>query len=113
MFPSSVLLSERAWRLVSRSLGLSVRELQIVRGTFDGRTEAAIGADLGISAHTVHTHVERLHRKLQVPDRVGLVLRIMDEFLRLTTQRDGQLPPLCALRAAGGCPRQSSPRPRR
>jgi DNA-binding CsgD family transcriptional regulator len=106
----SAIFSERAWLAISRTLNLSGRELQILRGTFDGRTEFAIAADLGISAHTVHTHIGRLHRKLRVLDRVELVLRVTHEFLRLTTQPGSQLPPICAHRAAGYCPLASRSR---
>ncbi len=100
----SAMFAEEVWLQLSRSLKLSARELQIVRGTFDGRTEPAIGAELGISPHTVHTHMERLHRKLHVVDRVQIVLRVTNEFLRLTKQTGSRLPPLCAHLAAGGCP---------
>jgi DNA-binding CsgD family transcriptional regulator len=102
----SAIFSEEAWRQLGRSLGLSRRELQSVRGIFDDRKESTIANELGISAHTVHTHMERLRRKLGVVDRVELVLRIVNEFLRLTTVPDGSLPPLCATRAAGRCPFQ-------
>lgn len=61
--PDSVILSAQAWQQLARSLRLTKREIQIVRGIFDDQTELAIAANLGISTHTVHTHVERLHRK--------------------------------------------------
>jgi len=86
-----------------RSLGLSLREEQIVRAIFDDCTESAIASDLGISPHTVHTHVERLHQKLGVVDRVALVLRVVNEFLNLTRTPGSLMPPICATRAAGGC----------
>jgi DNA-binding NarL/FixJ family response regulator len=98
MFP------DRAWREIARSLKLSARELEIVRGVFDDRTDGAIAADLGISPHTVHTHIDRLHHKLAVADRVELVLRVMDEFLTLTVAPESTLPSICANRAAGRCP---------
>jgi hypothetical protein len=56
----------------------------------------------------VHTHVERLHRKLAVIDRVELILRVINEFLKLTTAPGSLLPPICAVRAAGRCPRLAS-----
>jgi DNA-binding CsgD family transcriptional regulator len=56
-----------------RSLKLSGRELQIVRGVFDDYTELAIAKNLNISPHTIHTHCERLYHKLAVTDRVKLV----------------------------------------
>lgn len=98
------MFSEVAWEAIGQSLHLSKRELEIVRGAFEDRTEFAIAADLHISPHTVHTHVERLHRKLQVTDRVQLVLRVMDEFLRLTLSPQTKLPPICANWKVGACP---------
>ena len=73
----SAMFSPEAWALIARSLGLSGRELQIVRGAFDDKTEVEIAADLQISPSTIHTHVERLHRKLTITDRTQLLLRIM------------------------------------
>lgn len=102
--PGSAIFSEQAWAEIARSLGLSPRELQIVRGVFDDRTESAIAADLGMSPHTVHTHIERLYYKLAVADRVELILRVMDKFLALTAAPESTLPSICANRAAGRCP---------
>ena len=103
----STMFSEQAWAELTRSLTLSPRELQIVRSIFDGRTEFAAASDIGISPHTVHTYIERLHRKLAVPDRVGLILRVTDEFLKLTASPDNDLPSICPNRIAGRCPLQS------
>ena len=101
--PGVALLSEQAWVAVARRLKLSRRECQILRGVFGDDTEPTIAARLGISPHTVHTHFERLHRKLGVTSRVELVLRIFGEFLALTVSPGSGLPPLCALRASGRC----------
>ena len=101
------MFSEQAWLEIARSLRLSPRELQIVRGVFDDHTEFAIAADLGISPHTVHTHIDRLHHKLAVVDRVTLILRVMDEFLALTLAPGSVLPSICPNRAAGRCPLRS------
>ena len=98
------MISEGAWLEIARSLRLSPRELQILRGIFDDHTEFAIAVDLGISQHTVHTYVDRLHRKLGVVDRVTLILCIMDEFLSLTVAPGSGLPSICANRVAGRCP---------
>ena len=98
------MFSEVAWEAIANSLALSRRELQIVRGVFNDRIEYAIATELQISPHTVHTHVERLHHKLQVTNRVQLVLRVMDEFLRLTLSPQTKLPPICANWQVGVCP---------
>jgi len=102
--PGSVIFSERSWAVIGRSLNLSVRELQIVRGMFDDSTDSAIATDLGISPHTVHTYCKRSYRKLGVTDRAELILRVMREFLSLTATAESALPPICGKRVAGRCP---------
>ena len=104
----SVMFSEQAWTEIAHSLKLSKRELQILHGVFDGCTEFAIASELRISPHTVHSHIERLHNKLAVTDRVELVLVIITEFLRLTLAPGTTLLPICAHRAAGCCPLPSA-----
>jgi DNA-binding CsgD family transcriptional regulator len=99
----AAMLSELAWTEIGRSLCLSGRELEIVRGVFDSTTEFAMGAELRVSAHTIHTHSNRLFRKLSVHTRSQLILRVLKEFLLLTTSPDGSLPPICRNRAAGRC----------
>jgi DNA-binding CsgD family transcriptional regulator len=102
----AAMFSEPAWKEIARSLKLSNRELQIVREVFEDHTEFNISVNLSVSPHTVHTHCERLYRKLGVTDRVKLVLRVMDEFLALTVAPGTVMPPICANRAAGRCPLQ-------
>jgi len=98
------MFSNQAWQEIARSLRLSGQEIQIVHGMFDDHTEAAIAANLKISPHTVHTHCERLYRKLGVSGRVKLALRVMNEYIVLTRATGTFLPPLCANFAAGRCP---------
>ena len=100
----AAMFSEPAWQEIARSLKLSGRELQIIKDVFDDRTEFAIAAHYGVSPHTIHTYCERLYRKLEVNDRVKLILRITDEFLALTVALKTILPPICANLAAGRCP---------
>lgn len=99
-----LMLSEQAWAGVACALGLSRRELEIVRGVFSDDTEFAIAAALGISSHTVHTHFERLYRKLGITGRSQLILRVVHEVLTLTTLPGTILSPICANFAAGCCP---------
>jgi len=105
----AAMFSDRAWGEIAHSLRLSGRELQIVRGVFDDRTEFAIANNLHLSPHTVHTHCERLYHKLAVTDRVKFVLRVTNEFIALTFAPESDLPPICANQAAGRCPLQHPP----
>lgn len=53
---------------------LTDRELQILRGVSDGKTNARIGQELGISPQTVKNHVTSILRKLAVNDRTQAVV---------------------------------------
>lgn len=77
----SDVLSEAQWRDVCVRLKLSDRELDVVLGVFDDLKEAAIASRLGISAHTVHTHLERLYRKLGVNGRGRMIIEVLAEHL--------------------------------
>lgn len=76
-------LDGREWREVANQLGLSARERQIVKRIFGDASEAAIAKDLGISPHTVHTHLERLYHKLGVGSRCAVVVRIFAAYRAL------------------------------
>jgi DNA-binding CsgD family transcriptional regulator len=75
------MFSNETWCRLTGSLGLSQREFQIVQTLFDDQKESVIADHLGISPHTVHTHIERLYRKVGVASRVALVRRVFVEYL--------------------------------
>ncbi|MDP9240042.1 MAG: response regulator transcription factor [Actinomycetota bacterium] len=52
---------------------LTEREVQVLRGMSDGRSNAEIGRGLYLSEDTVKTHAQRLFRKLGVNDRAHAV----------------------------------------
>lgn len=51
----------------------SERELQVLALLATGASNARIGDELGLSEHTVRTHLQRLYRKLGVQDRAHAV----------------------------------------
>ncbi len=83
------ILSVPQWTALGLALRFSPRELQIVQAVFDDLKESAIADTLGISAHTVHTHLERLYRKLGVRGRSTMIIRIFAEQLRLSAAGNG------------------------
>ncbi len=90
-----------SWISVGQALRLSRRELEIVQSVFDDRKEAAIGFDLGISPHTVNTHLQRVYRKVGVTSRAQLIVRVMAQHLAgakraLPSAEDGDV-------HSGGC----------
>jgi DNA-binding CsgD family transcriptional regulator len=101
------LFSPAVWTCIGQRLSLSERELQIVQSVFDDAHQDLIAKELGISSHTVHTHLERLYHKLQVTSRVDLVVRIAECHVLLCQDPDSPVPPLCPQYDAGRCPLSS------
>jgi len=56
-----------------RRPALTERELQVLNGMADGKSNAEIGRDLFVSEDTVKTHARRLFRKLGARDRAHAV----------------------------------------
>jgi DNA-binding NarL/FixJ family response regulator len=59
-----------------RFADLSEREAQVLALIADGRSNAEIGRDLGVSLKTVQNHVSHVLAKLQVRDRTQAALRM-------------------------------------
>jgi DNA-binding NarL/FixJ family response regulator len=56
-----------------RSTPLSKREREILQKVADGATTRQVATELGISPHTVKTHLERIFEKLSANDRAQAV----------------------------------------
>lgn len=52
---------------------LTSREAECIRFAADGKSDAAIGATLGISTATAHFHMESVKKKLGVRSRIQAV----------------------------------------
>ena len=66
-------LTERGGRDGSTQPLLTERELQVLTGMSQGKSNAEIGRDLFLSEDTVKTHARRLFRKMNVTDRAQAV----------------------------------------
>lgn len=80
-------LTQEEWSATSQRLGLSERERQIVCSMIEGHSELETARLLGMSVHTVHTHLERLHRKLHVANRPHLVGRVLEAYAGVVRER--------------------------
>jgi len=71
---------------------LTDRELQILKLVSEGKTNAAIGYELGISAQTVKNHVTSILRKLAVNDRTqAVVMALKRGWLSIDDEPSGGL----------------------
>jgi DNA-binding NarL/FixJ family response regulator len=72
--PASLVPTQREDELGHpRRPALTERELQVLRGMADGKSNAEIGRELFVSEDTVKTHARRLFRKLGARDRAHAV----------------------------------------
>ncbi|MBN2559312.1 MAG: helix-turn-helix transcriptional regulator [Phycisphaerae bacterium] len=71
------LFATARWRSLANHLSLSPRQHQVARHICRARSNDEIAANLGISSHTVHMHMKCLFEKLNVRDRVGVVVRLV------------------------------------
>lgn len=63
------------------TMGMTERELQIMRWVEMGKTNHEIGSILNISAFTVKNHLQRIFKKLDVYSRAQAVSRFKDSML--------------------------------
>lgn len=75
------LLPEFVWTHLTDKLRLSQREVDVIQRLCSDEPEAVIAHQLGISPHTVHSHMERLYRKLNVASRAQVVIRLFREYI--------------------------------
>ena len=76
-------LAEEDWKQIVAFLALSPWESEVAKLLLTGTNERDVGAELSISAHTVHTHVERLYRKLAIGSRCELIARLFAAYVVL------------------------------
>ena len=82
---------------VARASNLSRREVQCLAWVAEGKTDAEIGAILGVHTKTVNFHVESIKRKFDVGTRIqAVVLAVRSGMIRWneTLNGDGALRPL-------------------
>lgn len=64
--------------VVEQNVRLTVREIEVLRLIARGRTYAHVAIELGMSAHTVGTHVKNAYRKLGVRSGAAAVMRAIE-----------------------------------
>jgi DNA-binding CsgD family transcriptional regulator len=68
---------------------LTLREADVLRLLASGCTYAQAAERLGISAHTVASHIKSTYRKLEVHSAAAAVMRAVQLQLLLEPRQDG------------------------
>ncbi len=79
---NDTLFSNERWSELAKVLGFSARQGQVARCLTLGMSDRQIATELELSEHTVRTHLSRIYQKLNVQDRMELVLLVFRQFLR-------------------------------
>lgn len=61
--------------VVQQNVRLTEREIEVLRLIARGRTYSCVASELGMSAHTVGTHVKNTYRKLDVHSAAAAVMQ--------------------------------------
>jgi DNA-binding NarL/FixJ family response regulator len=75
--PGEDLMSDADWEWVAACLRLTPREREVAELLVAGLSRSQLARRLRRAPGTVRVYIDRLFRKLDVRDRVGLVLRIL------------------------------------
>lgn len=73
-------IPEPVWDELATTMGLSRREREIARLILGGLTEGVIAERLGISRHTVHSHIHRIFVKTGVRSQTALAGRLFAAY---------------------------------
>ena len=63
---------------MEKTVHLTGREAEVLRLIARGRSYSQVAAQLGMSAHTVATHVKNAYRKLEVHTAASAVMRAIE-----------------------------------
>ena len=72
---------------------LTLREADVLRLRASGCTYAQVAERLGISAHTVASHIKSAYRKLEVHSAAAAVMRAVELRLFGESMPAGNIPP--------------------
>ncbi|MGA3065576.1 MAG: helix-turn-helix transcriptional regulator [Tepidisphaeraceae bacterium] len=68
------------WKGLVRALDMSGRQAEIIELILQGKKDKQIAMEMGLSKHTVRTYLNRIFARMEVTDRLGLVLRVFAEY---------------------------------
>ena len=85
-------LDHEAWHYVRIKLALTPRQASIVGLILCGYGDQAIADKLRCGVPTIRSHLTRVFRRLDVPDRIGVILRVFKECQVFWKEQGGSHP---------------------
>lgn len=71
---------ENALKELQEKFNLTAREKELVQEIYEGKTNAEIGQDLFISESTVKAHIYNIFKKLEVKNRMEVILKVREKI---------------------------------
>lgn len=75
-WPMNLPLDQVTWQTISKKLDLSPQQTRIVELLLCGYQDKEIAAELRLTVSTVRTYLKRIFDRVEVRDRMALVLHI-------------------------------------
>ena len=84
------LFDEFEWQIIASHLQIPERQVQVLRGVFDGMSDSEIAERLGVTLATERLHLSLLFERMGVGDRTSLVIQVFRSFQAIsdTTGRE-------------------------
>ena len=87
--PSEGLLTSEEWVILGTTFNLTARELDAAILIFEDGTRMSIGRRLKRSPAAIRKRIDKVFKKLNVKDRLGLVQRLWQVYRTLYPEREG------------------------
>ena len=84
--PRITLLNEKQWLYLWRRYQMTPRELQVAKLLCRGFNNGEVVNILKIKNGTVKTHLRNIYRKIRVKNKIGMLLRFMDDSAKFSTK---------------------------
>ena len=81
--PEVIPINKEQWSYIRRRYGISARELEVAILVCSGFSNKEIASDLRIELGTVKTHLRNIYRRVQVKNKITLLLKFINDIDKL------------------------------
>ena len=84
--PRIALINEKQWHYIWRRYRMTPRELQVAKLLCKGFDNGEVVKILKIKQGTVKTHLRNIYRKIRVKNKIGMLLRFVDDTVKFSAK---------------------------